>query len=129
MVDSRASDRQAPIDSAFLEVRDQAGFAAEAGLARDLGFEGKLCIHPVQVAYANRIFALSADELHWARKIWGAFVASEAAGIASLVVNDRFVDYAVAARARQVLERAGENPAARPARDARGDPLTGTAPA
>jgi citrate lyase beta subunit len=41
-------------DGAFADVRDTEGFLAEAQLARRLGFAGKTCIHPSQVALANR---------------------------------------------------------------------------
>jgi citrate lyase subunit beta/citryl-CoA lyase len=110
-VASRAADREPPIDTAFTDIRDQAAFTAEASRARDLGYQGKFCIHPAQVEHANRIFAPSDDEVARARTIWNGFVAGEAAGVAAMVIDDQFVDYPVAERARAVLVRAGEMPA------------------
>jgi citrate lyase subunit beta/citryl-CoA lyase len=110
-VASRSCDREPPIDTAFIDVRDQAAFAAEAEAARDLGYQGKFCIHPAQVEHANRIFSPSEEELERARTIWNGFVAGEASGVAALVIDDQFVDYPVAEQARAVLERAGEVPA------------------
>ncbi len=107
-VASRACDREPPIDTAFTDIRDQDAFAAEARTARDLGYQGKFCIHPAQVEHANRIFSPSAEELERARAIWNGFLEGEAAGVASLVIDDQFVDYPVAYQARAVLERAGE---------------------
>jgi citrate lyase subunit beta/citryl-CoA lyase len=109
-VASRASECRPPIDTAFTDVRDQAAFTREAELARDLGYQGKFCIHPDQVAPANATFGPSAVEVAQAREIWDRFAASEAEGVAAIVVNDKFVDYPVARQALAVLERAGEAP-------------------
>ena len=48
-------------DSAFPDIQDEEGFRREAEQARQLGYVGKSCVHPKQVALANEIF--SADEL------------------------------------------------------------------
>jgi citrate lyase subunit beta/citryl-CoA lyase len=109
-VASRASGKRAPIDTAFTDVRDQAAFTREAELARDLGYQGKFCIHPDQVEHANGVFGPSPEEVARAREVWDRFAASEAAGVAAIVVNDKFVDYPVARQALAVLERAGAAP-------------------
>ena len=57
VVDARSAGRARPIDGPFLSVRDAAGFEADCLVARKIGFQGKLCIHPAQVAAANRLFA------------------------------------------------------------------------
>ena len=43
-------------DSAYPDVADEAGFRREAEQARKLGYVGKSCIHPQQVALANETF-------------------------------------------------------------------------
>ena len=113
-VASRALGKQPPIDTAFTGVSDGEGFTAEATLARDLGYQGKFCIHPDQVALANRAFSPSPEEVARARAIWTAFTESEAKGVAAITVGGSFVDYPVAAQARAILERAGESPAQAP---------------
>ena len=57
VVDARSAGRARPIDGPFLSVRDAAGFEADCLVAHKIGFQGKLCIHPAQVAAANRLFA------------------------------------------------------------------------
>ena len=104
---SRACGREQPVDTAFADVHDENAFAAEAQLACDMGFQGKMCIHPSQVAAANRIFSPSEEEVARAREIWTGFSAAEADGVAALMINERFVDYPVALQARDVLRRAG----------------------
>ena len=72
---------------------------------RDLGFQGKLCIHPGQVAVVNEAFTPSDEEVAKAENIIAAFEEAEAAGSASIVVDGFFVDYPVVDQARRTLER------------------------
>ena len=50
-------------DTPHFEYRDEAGLEASARRARALGFDGKTCIHPGQVAVVNRVFAPTAEEV------------------------------------------------------------------
>ena len=56
-------------DAAFADIKDHEGFSAEAELARDLGFIGKSCIHPSQIALANAVFRPSDDEMAHAQRV------------------------------------------------------------
>jgi citrate lyase beta subunit len=56
-------------DGAFADVRDTDGFRAEAQLARRLGFAGKSCIHPSQVALANEALPASDEEIAHALRV------------------------------------------------------------
>ena len=59
---------------------DADGFRAEAELALRLGFSGKTCIHPSQVAAANAVFQPSAADLASARKVVEAAAQADAQG-------------------------------------------------
>jgi citrate lyase subunit beta/citryl-CoA lyase len=106
VVASRAANLAAPIDTVFANLHDADGLAAEAAQAKELGFGGKACIHPNQVATVHAIFTPTSQEVARARQIVAAFAEAEAQGVASLRVGELFVDYPVAARARLVLELA-----------------------
>lgn len=108
---SHAHRLDKPIDTAFVRLEEDDGFRAEARIARDLGYQGKACIHPRQVELAHEVFTLSAEEVAEARKIWEAFTASEQAGTAGIVVDGRFIDYPVAERARRILDLHGSGAA------------------
>lgn len=69
-------------------------------LAR-LGFSGRACIHPDQVAVAHRVFALQPDELTWAREVVDA--ADAATGGVVRAPDGTMVDLAVVRRARRIL--------------------------
>lgn len=57
------------LDQVVTAVRDDAAFRADAEQARALGYPGKLCIHPSQVALAHEIFTPSGTEIAHARRV------------------------------------------------------------
>jgi citrate lyase subunit beta/citryl-CoA lyase len=92
-----------PLDGPCLLPRDAEVLDLEIARARRLGFGGKACIHPVQVAAVAAAFAPSLEERVWALKIDAAF---EAAGGSVVVVDGEMVDRPVALRARRILAAA-----------------------
>lgn len=73
----------ASMDVPFLDVGDEAGMRAETMRVRKMGFTGRACIHPAQVAAINEIFSPSAEEISKAEKIAAAYEAA-AGGVALL---------------------------------------------
>jgi len=97
-------------DGAWPDVRDEAGFRAEAQMARSLGFIGKSCIHPSQVAVANEVFQPDAAELDRARRIVAAAEEAAAQGRAAFLVDGQMIDPPFLQRARQLLLRSAAGP-------------------
>jgi citrate lyase subunit beta/citryl-CoA lyase len=93
-------------DSAFADIRDTEGFRAEAGLARDLGFLGKTCIHPSQVAIANAVFRPTDAEIAHALKVVEATRDADARGVGAYVVDGRMIDIPFVVRARAIVASA-----------------------
>jgi citrate lyase subunit beta/citryl-CoA lyase len=93
-------------DGAFADVRDADGYSAEAAMARRLGFLGKSCIHPSQVALANAAFRPSDEEIAHAQKVVGAAQGAEAGGVGAWVVDGKMIDAPFLARARAILDTA-----------------------
>ncbi|GAY10057.1 CoA ester lyase [Pseudonocardia sp. N23] len=91
------------LDQVVTAIDDAEAFLADAAAGRDLGFAGKICIHPSQVALAHEVFTPSPDEIARARRVLEA----ESAGVA--VVDGEMVDAVHLKLARQVLARAGES--------------------
>jgi citrate lyase subunit beta/citryl-CoA lyase len=104
--DARAAGLPAPLDGPYLNVRDQAGLEADCRVAAALGHGGKVCIHPDQVAVANRIFGPAPEEVAFARKVIAAFSAAEAAGSAAIAVDGVFVDYPILIKAQAIVRLA-----------------------
>jgi citrate lyase subunit beta/citryl-CoA lyase len=93
-------------DSAFADIADAAGYRAEAVLARQLGFLGKTCIHPSQVAVANEVFRPTDEEIAHARKVVEATREADAQGLGAYVVDGRMIDIPFVIRARAIVESA-----------------------
>lgn len=103
---SRLGGLEPPVDTVFIHIREHEAFAQSCRMARQLGFQGKLCIHPDQVGPVNRTFTPTADEVAWSQRVIEAFDKAEAAGDASIQVDGYFVDYPIVEKARRVVATA-----------------------
>jgi citrate lyase subunit beta/citryl-CoA lyase len=101
----RAAGLEPPLDTPFMrDLKSMSGLQADALRAKQLGFQGKLCIHPNQIDIVNRIFSPQPEEIKMAHKVIAAFEKAETAGQGALQVDGKFVDYPVVARARRILQ-------------------------
>lgn len=95
-----------PIDTVFSDVRDMEGLKQSVLEAKSLGFEGKGCIHPRQIAVINENFAPSRDEIDKARRIVLAFEEAEAKGLGVVALGSKMIDPPVVKRALHTIELA-----------------------
>ena len=101
----RAAGVEPPIDTPYMiDLKDPEALEADAQFAKQLGFQGKLCIHPNQVDICNRIFSPTEKDIEQAHKIVDAFEAAEAAGTGVLQVDGKFIDLPLVKQARRVLK-------------------------
>jgi citrate lyase subunit beta/citryl-CoA lyase len=100
---SRVGGLEAPIDTVHIDLADEDSFDQSVVTGVKFGFQGKLLIHPKQVARTNQSFMPSAKEIARAEKIVAAFNAAEGAGSASIQVDGYFVDYPIVEKAQRVL--------------------------
>ena len=106
VLDSAAAGIRPPFDIVHLDVKDDAGLEEECRLARSLGFRGKMCIHPAQIPVVNRVFAPTADEIEWARRVVEGFEQAVSEGRGVFGLEGTMVDRPVVERARRVLVEA-----------------------
>jgi citrate lyase subunit beta/citryl-CoA lyase len=100
---SRVAGLEPPVDTVWIELADTDGLAASTTRVKAMGFQGKLCIHPGQIAPVHAVFTPDAETVARAKKIVAAFDAAEAAGSASIQVDGYFVDYPIVEKARRTL--------------------------
>lgn len=81
-------------------------FSREATEARNLGYVGKMCIHPRQVALANAAFSPSPEEVATAARLVAAYEAGMSSGLAAIDFEGQMVDEPLATQARRVLASA-----------------------
>jgi citrate lyase subunit beta/citryl-CoA lyase len=89
----------------WVDLQDAEGLNASARTALAYGFQGKMCIHPNQIAVVNRVFTPSEDEIAFAERVVAAFAKAEAEGVASIQLDGKFIDYPIVYRAQRLLEK------------------------
>ena len=82
------------MDGPYAGFRDADGFERACRMARALGFDGKQCIHPAQLAVANAVFSPSEAEVAAARAVVEAYESSLAAGHGAATHDGRMIDAA-----------------------------------
>lgn len=87
-------------DAAYGNIKDADGYRAEAVAAKRLGYLGKTCIHPSQVATANEVFRPTAEEIAFARRVVEAAAATNAG---AFTVDGRMIDAPFVKRAHAIL--------------------------
>ena len=97
---ARLANRPPPIDGVTTAIRDEGLVAADSAHGRDMGFAGKLLIHPAQIAPARAAYRPSAEDVAWARRV----IAASREGGAS-TVDGAMVDAPVVLRANRILAR------------------------
>jgi len=97
-----------PIGTHYPDYTDDAGLRAETERAVQLGYDGKLAIHPAQATVINEVFTPSDERVAWARRI---LAAREASDTGVFVVDGEMVDAPQIRQAKRVLARvrAGED--------------------
>lgn len=99
---SRAAGLPAPIDGVTPSVHDTDLVGAETRRSHALGFGGKLCIHPDQLAPVTAAFAPTAEQLAWARSVLE--LAEHAAGGVVTGPGGTMIDKPVVESARAILQ-------------------------
>ena len=100
----RAAGIAPPVDTPFMiDLKNTEALISDARRAKELGFQGKLVIHPNQVEPCNRMFSPTTEEIAKATKIVQAFEEAEVAGMAAIQLEGKFIDYPVVKRAKELL--------------------------
>jgi citrate lyase beta subunit len=94
------------IDGIFLALDDPEGCYREARHAADLGFQGKLAIHPAQVEPIVRAFTPDDEQIRAARRIVDAAAQQQAEGYGAFALDGKMVDQPVVEAAKRLLARA-----------------------
>ena len=101
---ARANDLRC-LDGPYAGYTDEAGLARACQIALAMGFDGKQCIHPAQLAAVNATFTPSLEEVTKAGAVLKAYEAAAAAGQGAATHDGRMIDAANLRMARTILER------------------------
>ncbi|HEY8449201.1 MAG TPA: CoA ester lyase, partial [Bacillota bacterium] len=95
------------LDVPYLDVEDDRGLEEEARRVAQLGFRGKVVIHPRQIATVNAVFTPSSDELAWAERV---LAAARKQGTGAIRLDGKMIDLAVIKRAERIAAVAQRTP-------------------
>jgi citrate lyase subunit beta / citryl-CoA lyase len=101
---ARAVGAQA-IDGPYVDFKDHDGYRESARRAKLLGFDGKWCIHPNQIEWANDVFTPSGDQYHYAERLLEAYREATDAGRGAVVFDGKMIDEATRKMAERVAAR------------------------
>ncbi len=106
VVNAARAARVPAIDTVWSDVADTEGLRASAAEARALGFTGKGCIHPRQIAVVHEAFAPGPAEIEKAVRIARAYEEARARGEGVVALGSKMIDPPVVERARRIVEEA-----------------------
>lgn len=98
---ARAAGLDAPMMSAYPDIRDQAGLRADTADGATRGWLGRVAIHPSQLAVIASAFRPEPAEVVWAEQVLEAM---RDGGVTTLASGE-MVDPAMIGRARSILAR------------------------
>lgn len=104
--ETRAAGLRWPVDGVFIRLGDDEALARECRLARAVGFQAKMAIHPQQVAIIHEVFTPSAEEVARHEGVIAAYREAEAAGLGAVQHDGLMIDRANVVRAERILARA-----------------------
>ncbi|WP_408958355.1 HpcH/HpaI aldolase/citrate lyase family protein [Natrinema sp. 74] len=96
----------AAIDTIVSDFEDETALREDAEFAVELGYDGKLAIHPAQVGPINEAFTPSADDREWAERVLAAKREADAEGRGVFAVDGEMIDAPLIARAERIRDRA-----------------------
>lgn len=91
------------IDGIWSDFKDAAGLRADALRGRRLGFSGRQCIHPDQVAIVNEVFAPTDEEIAHARRVMAAYEEGLSRGMGAVALDGEMLDPPIVERARRII--------------------------
>lgn len=106
---ARAARLPSTIDLVCTAYKGDAGLQTleeECLNGKGLGFNGKQCIHPSQIAVCHRAFSPGEEEVEWAARVVIADEKADRAGRGAWTLEGKMIDVPVVKKARAVLRHA-----------------------
>ena len=100
VLESAYAGLKAPLDGVSTEFNDLERMRSDVLRSKQLGFGGKLCIHPRQVAVVNDAFLPTTEQYQWAQRVMVAFEQSKGAATA---IDGKMIDRPVVDHAQRII--------------------------
>ncbi|WP_336136401.1 HpcH/HpaI aldolase/citrate lyase family protein [Natronomonas amylolytica] len=93
------------IDTVFTDIEATDRLAEETAFAAQLGYDGKMAIHPGQVGVINEAFTPAESDVEWAERVLAAREEADAEERGVFRVDGEMIDAPLIARAERIMER------------------------
>lgn len=93
-----------PVDTVYVDFRNEAGLEADCIEAVRDGFTCKMAIHPAQIEVINRVFTPSPGQVEEANRIIEAFARADNAGVVG--IDGKMYDIPHLNRSKKLMQRA-----------------------
>lgn len=106
---ARANNLSSTIDLVCTQFRGDEGLRIleeECQGGKNLGFNGKQCIHPTQVEVAQRVFSPGEKEVEWAVRVVIADEKADRQGRGAWTLDGKMIDAPVSGKARSIVKKA-----------------------
>jgi len=104
VVAARAAGIEA-VDTVYTDLDDHEGLRVETRFAATLGYDGKMVVHPEQVAVVHDALAPAPDEVAWAERVLAAREEADREARGVFEVDGEMIDAPLIARAERILDR------------------------
>ncbi|WP_257300845.1 CoA ester lyase [Haloarchaeobius sp. FL176] len=94
------------IDTVYTDFSDADGLREETEFAIELGYDGKMAIHPSQVSVVNEAFTPDPETVEWAERVLAAKAEADAEDRGVFQVDGEMIDAPLVAQAERVVARA-----------------------
>lgn len=94
-----------PIDTVHIKVHDLEDLEYNLKIAKKLGFEGMLVLHPKELELVHKYFSPTEEEVKAAKEMVNAFEESQKKGVGVAIVNGKFVGPPLVKNAYNVLNK------------------------
>jgi len=91
------------VDTVFIDIMDREGLIRDSKAAKQLGFRGKLLIHPSQIQPVNEVFSPTQQEVEYCKRVVAAFKEAQTRGAGAISLDGKMIDYANYRQAEDTL--------------------------
>ena len=94
------------LDTVHTDIEDATGLREQTEFVVELGFDGKLAIHPDQIPVINEAFTPASDEIEWAEAVLAGQERASEADAGVFTIDGQMIDPPLVERARTIVRRA-----------------------
>ena len=95
----------APLDIVHMKVHDLEDLEREMAVARDLGYEGKMLVHPKEIPVCHKCFSPSEEQVKWAEEVVALSEEAIKEGRGVAYKNDKFIGPPMLKMAYEILRK------------------------